>query len=129
MNNVTHPATATHPSLLWPEPLRLQLNARPWLQAPFYERYVRRCRDRDDDGICDRRDNCLDCANPSQRDFDLDGLGDPCDPDDDNDGDPDRTDPSPYNAGVTSRTQAAAAAAYHLASSISQAAPRVDLLA
>jgi len=64
-----------------------------------------RCgQDRDGDGICDHLDNCPECANPSQADFDLDGLGDACDPDDDNDGDPDKTDPAPYNRNISSHT-------------------------
>ena len=60
--------------------------------------------DRDDDGVCELLDNCPECANPSQADFDLDGLGNPCDPDDDNDGDPDKTDPAPHNPRVSSYT-------------------------
>ena len=61
-----------------------------------------RLRDRDGDGVPDVVDNCRDAANPSQDDFDLDGLGDCCDRDDDNDHDPDRTDPAPRNAAVHS---------------------------
>lgn len=43
----------------------------------------------DCDGVPLAEDNCPDDANPGQQDFDLDGVGDECDPDDDNDGCPD----------------------------------------
>lgn len=36
--------------------------------------------DRDGDGVCDGVDNCPDLNNPSQRDTDMDGQGDACDP-------------------------------------------------
>ena len=35
--------------------------------------------DTDGDGICDNQDNCPNTANPSQSDFDGDGIGDACD--------------------------------------------------
>ena len=37
------------------------------------------CIDTDSDGICDSVDNCVNVANPDQRDTDGDGLGDVCD--------------------------------------------------
>jgi predicted lipoprotein with Yx(FWY)xxD motif/archaellum component FlaG (FlaF/FlaG flagellin family) len=42
--------------------------------------------DNDGDGVVNCNDNCPDNINPSQSNFDLDGLGDACDPDADNDG-------------------------------------------
>jgi len=42
--------------------------------------------DGDGDGVLDRRDDCRELANPSQRDSDGDGFGDGCDPDFDQDG-------------------------------------------
>ena len=42
--------------------------------------------DRDADGMPDRTDNCVEIANPEQRDADRDGFGDACDPDYNNDG-------------------------------------------
>ncbi|MCR6653432.1 MAG: thrombospondin type 3 repeat-containing protein [Cellvibrionaceae bacterium] len=41
--------------------------------------------DSDGDSVHDLLDNCIHVANPDQTDFDLDGLGDNCDPDTDND--------------------------------------------
>jgi len=38
-----------------------------------------RCSHSDDDGICDCIDNCPNSNNPTQKDFDGDGLGDECD--------------------------------------------------
>lgn len=35
--------------------------------------------DTDEDGVPDRRDNCIDVVNPDQNDMDLDGAGDACD--------------------------------------------------
>ncbi len=42
--------------------------------------------DRDNDGIQNADDNCLDVANPDQRDSNGDGIGNRCDPDVNNDG-------------------------------------------
>jgi uncharacterized repeat protein (TIGR01451 family) len=58
-------------------------------------------RDRDDDGINDGDDNCVDTPNPQQQDNDMDGQGDACDPDDDNDSIPDSEDPDPFIAAQT----------------------------
>jgi hypothetical protein len=63
---------------------------------------MRRIHDEDGDGVPDSRDNCPEAANPEQRDFDLDGVGDFCDHDDDNDGVPDSLDPAPYNPRIGS---------------------------
>ena len=42
--------------------------------------------DYDCDGIINSQDSCPNAYNPQQRDFDKDGIGDPCDDDVDNDG-------------------------------------------
>jgi hypothetical protein len=44
--------------------------------------------DLDGDGVADRGDNCTSLPNPTQRDFDLDGIGDLCDEDPEGTGDP-----------------------------------------
>jgi hypothetical protein len=112
MQDVTHPAAVERTHTLWRASRLHAALLRMFNRDALYDLYVRRCLDRDDDGVCDRVDNCPECANPSQVDFDLDGLGDACDPDDDNDGDPDKTDPAPYNASVSSFTPAATAVTY-----------------
>jgi hypothetical protein len=52
--------------------------------------------DQDDDGIADSADNCPQLSNSDQRDWDLDMIGDVCDPDDDNDTINDTDDNCPF---------------------------------
>ena len=54
--------------------------------------------DADSDGVPDRNDNCLNTANPTQSNFDLDAAGDACDADDDNDTLADGVDCAPHDA-------------------------------
>ena len=56
--------------------------------------------DKDGDGILDFQDNCEYTPNPNQDDFDLDTVGDACDPDDDNDLVADEEDCQPKNPDV-----------------------------
>ena len=51
--------------------------------------------DRDEDGVEDQFDNCVELFNPDQSDFDHDEQGDACEPDEDGDGVPDGWDPEP----------------------------------
>jgi len=56
--------------------------------------------DDDGDGIPDGLDNCQNVANPGQEDFDLDTIGDACDPDDDDDKVSDEEDCQPFDSDV-----------------------------
>jgi hypothetical protein len=53
------------------------------------------CADHDEDGICDKDDNCVVVDNPDQENNDDDNYGDVCDSDDDNDGFKDDVDNCP----------------------------------
>ena len=56
--------------------------------------------DADGDGVPDSADNCVGVKNPGQEDFDLDTVGDVCDPDDDNDMVGDEEDCAPKDSSV-----------------------------
>ena len=56
--------------------------------------------DKDGDGIADGLDNCPAAFNPGQQDFDLDTVGDLCDPDDDNDMSSDEKDCAPLDPDI-----------------------------
>ena len=56
--------------------------------------------DLDNDGVSDEEDNCPTVSNTTQTDFDMDGLGDACDPDKDNDGMENSADQDDDNDGV-----------------------------
>ncbi len=66
----------------WPQVGALQAGRGGKSDAVFIEIDV----DVDDDGVLDGSDNCLEAANPLQRDTDNDAYGNFCDPDLDNDG-------------------------------------------
>ena len=102
---------ATHPARAWRGPFLWQ--AATWHAAAQRMRYINSAvttcahtdwgTDCDGDGIPDVVDNCPLCYNPTQYDFDLDGVGDVCDHDDDNDGTGDMLDPDPFDALVSMR--------------------------
>ena len=106
MRSVTDPAGLPRAQLQWLSTMSRygvgQMTPRGRLQELTEQYYA----DLDGDGIADILDNCPLAANPSQADFDRDGLGDACDWDDDNDGDPDRLDPAPYNSNIDTFTLA-----------------------
>lgn len=112
MRHVTHPVPQPRTHLLWRHVIHEMELRRAERRDVLEELLTYRPHDRDDDGVLDYLDNCPESANPAQFDFDLDGVGDACDPDDDNDGDPDKTDPAPHNARVASHNVHHALASY-----------------
>ena len=95
--------------LLWREAARHSAAARQPLQYAHRALLADLCHacessadNRGEDGVPETIDICPGIFDPSQADFDQDGLPDVCDPDDDNDGDPDGVDPDPFNAAVNS---------------------------
>lgn len=96
MYNATHPIRAASAPELWREILaRAALDRLLRLEQ-------QRENDSDLDGVPDVIDNCPHCYNPNQYDFDLDGIGDCCDPDTDNDSDPNPLDPRLFDPTVKS---------------------------
>jgi hypothetical protein len=112
MEHVTHPARADRLWFVWQAALCRAALERDKGRCGHVS--CERPADDDRDGVPDQVDNCPIFFNPSQRDFDLDGVGDVCDLDDDNDGDPDQIDPDPYNAEVNSGSCARAREMYGL---------------
>ena len=111
MDSITQlaPLDRTHP--VWQEAIRRSVAARHPTQHAHRAILNDLCHscepaasDRDDDGVPDVLDNCPEIFNPTQADFDRDGLADECDPDDDNDGEADGVDPDPFNAAVNSES-------------------------
>ncbi|HEX7167457.1 MAG TPA: thrombospondin type 3 repeat-containing protein [Acidimicrobiales bacterium] len=72
-----------------------------WVFATYYDpAWVDPNVDTDADTVPDGSDNCPTVANTDQANFDLDGLGDACDPDDDNDDVADGEDTDDDNDGI-----------------------------
>lgn len=62
----------------------------------FMDQFLSNPTDTDNDGVADPLDNCPSMANANQDDYDLDGIGDVCDPDADADGVPSASDNCPF---------------------------------
>ena len=74
------------------------------------------CEDPEPDGVFDITDNCPDDINPGQGNFDVDTLGDACDPDDDNDTIPDTSDTDDDNDEVRDTDEANCGGVYAIVS-------------
>ncbi len=112
MDSITQFAPLERTHLLWQEAIHRSAaarHARQHAHRAILDDLCHSCEpaaaDRDDDGVPDVLDNCPEIFNPTQADFDGDGLADECDPDDDNDGDRDGVDPDPFNASVNSESR------------------------